>query len=117
MIGISKLYCGLASPTDSLRYGPASSCAGEQANDQAGGLAGGADRQVSARPAKSSDRSTTALRPVVVWNCTRRCNLDCIHCYSASTTQPGRDELTGPQAEALIDDLAELCCCFPAESR
>jgi radical SAM protein with 4Fe4S-binding SPASM domain len=45
-------------------------------------------------------------RPVVVWNCTRRCNLRCAHCYSASTDAPAPDEMTTAQAEAMLDDLA-----------
>jgi radical SAM protein with 4Fe4S-binding SPASM domain len=45
---------------------------------------------------------------VVVWNATRRCNLRCVHCYSASTLQPAREELTGEQAHAMIRDLADF---------
>ena len=52
-------------------------------------------------------RAGVALRkPIVVWNCTRRCNLRCKHCYSASTDCAGDNELTGDEARALIDDLA-----------
>jgi len=47
-------------------------------------------------------------RPVVVWNCTRRCNLRCAHCYagSESADAAGDDELSDAQARAMIDDLA-----------
>ena len=48
--------------------------------------------------------------PVVVWNCTRACNLRCIHCYSESQDRPYNNELTYEQACALIDDLAEMNC-------
>ncbi len=46
------------------------------------------------------------VRPVVVWNCTRRCNLRCAHCYAASDAQAGTDELTTVEAKAFLDDLA-----------
>jgi len=45
-------------------------------------------------------------RPVVVWNCTRRCNLRCVHCYSQSHDKDYPGELTTAEAKALIDDLA-----------
>lgn len=45
-------------------------------------------------------------RPIVVWNCLRRCNLSCIHCYSNSANQDYAGELTTAQAKAMIDDLA-----------
>jgi 12,18-didecarboxysiroheme deacetylase len=83
MIGISKLYCGTVEPSDPLRYG----------------------RQSSALPGHllqfSSDK-----KPVVVWNCTRACNLRCIHCYSNSDCQTAADELSHEEARTLVDDLA-----------
>jgi len=39
-----------------------------------------------------------------------QCNLNCRHCYSASTPAPARNELTTAQAEAMIDDLASFGC-------
>jgi len=45
-------------------------------------------------------------KPVVVWNCTRRCNLHCAHCYAAAEDREYPDELTHAEARALIDDLA-----------
>ncbi|NLF31384.1 MAG: radical SAM protein [Planctomycetes bacterium] len=47
-------------------------------------------------------------RPVVVFNCTRRCNLRCAHCYSTSTDASAPYELTTDEARALIDDLAAM---------
>jgi radical SAM protein with 4Fe4S-binding SPASM domain len=81
MIGISKLYCSQAEESDSLRY-------------------------------RRSDgsRHSSWKKPVVVFNCTRRCNLRCRHCYSASDNEAGRDELTGDEARAMIDDLAAFGC-------
>jgi radical SAM protein with 4Fe4S-binding SPASM domain len=96
MIGISRLYCGAAGPCDGLRYG---------------GAGGQSPGHRSQRPA---DR-----KPVVVWNCTAACNLNCAHCYSASRLQiathrgleaPSADargnELTTDQGYALLEDLA-----------
>jgi Fe-coproporphyrin III synthase len=85
MIGISKLYCGAAEPSDVLRYG----------------------RQSGKLPSHllqfSADKS-----PVVVWNMTRRCNLKCIHCYSNSADVDYPDELTTAEGKKLIDDLAQF---------
>jgi len=48
-----------------------------------------------------------ASGPVIVYNCTARCNLACAHCYSASGPDADTaDELTGDEARALLDDLA-----------
>jgi len=50
-------------------------------------------------------------RPVVVWNCTRRCNLKCRHCYSDSgAAYAPADELTTEEARRLIDDIAAFGC-------
>ncbi len=45
------------------------------------------------------------VKPVVIWNLTRRCNLRCRHCYtsSADVTFPG--ELNREQALSVVDDL------------
>jgi radical SAM protein with 4Fe4S-binding SPASM domain len=43
---------------------------------------------------------------VVVWNVTRRCNLDCLHCYAKGGDGPDGDELTTAEGFALLDDLA-----------
>ena len=47
-------------------------------------------------------------RPVVVWTATRRCNLSCRHCYSASIDHPYPGELSTAEAEAFVDDLAQM---------
>jgi len=75
MINISKLYCGLASESDYLRYSEGNS-----------------------------------LGPVVVYNCTNRCNLKCLHCYSSSGRSYHDDELTTAQAKQLLRGLAEANC-------
>ncbi len=48
--------------------------------------------------------------PVVVYNCTNRCNLRCSHCYSSSADAPLTSELNTKQALDLIDQLAEINC-------
>jgi len=79
MIGISKLYCGSRERSDALRYGEA-----------------------AARPRAG------APRPIVVWNCTRACNLRCVHCYSASTGPAGKKELSTDAGLAMLEDLARF---------
>jgi radical SAM protein with 4Fe4S-binding SPASM domain len=51
-------------------------------------------------------RSAGARKPIVVWNSTKACNLRCMHCYYTAHAQPDPDELTTPEAKAMIDDLA-----------
>jgi 12,18-didecarboxysiroheme deacetylase len=85
MIGIAKLYCGTVEPSDVLRYG------------------GHSSRLPSHLLQFSLDK-----RPVVVWNCTRRCNLGCVHCYSGSADRQYPGELTTGEASAMLGDLAEF---------
>ncbi|HUU58620.1 MAG TPA: radical SAM protein [Phycisphaerae bacterium] len=79
MISISRLYCGVAGPNDALRYG-----------------------------AGRSPRPPANRKPVVVWNCTRRCNLRCIHCYSRSDDRPCGGEMATAQSLAMLEDLARF---------
>jgi radical SAM protein with 4Fe4S-binding SPASM domain len=51
-----------------------------------------------------------SLKPIVVFNCTARCNLRCVHCYSDSDCAAGAKELTTPQAENFIRQVAEYAC-------
>ncbi|MDF2566712.1 MAG: putative heme d1 biosynthesis radical protein NirJ1 [Oscillospiraceae bacterium] len=46
--------------------------------------------------------------PVVAWNISRTCNLNCIHCYSSSENKKYTDELTTEEAKAFIKDLADF---------
>lgn len=46
------------------------------------------------------------MGPVVVWNCTRTCNLKCVHCYSDSESKAYEGELTTAEALTMVDDLA-----------
>ena len=83
MIGISKLYCGTVEPSDVLRYG----------------------RDGANAPSHLLQFAPDA-KPVVVYNCTRSCNLRCLHCYSASDDMRYADEMTTAQAKRMLDDLA-----------
>ncbi len=85
MIGISKLYCGTAEPSDALRYG----------------------RMSSQLPSHLLQFSKDK-RPVVVWNITRRCNLKCVHCYAQADDRAFEGELSTQEGKALIDDLAQF---------
>lgn len=82
MIGISKLYCGAVEPSDVLRYK-------RRSKELPSGLL-----------QFSKDK-----KPVVVWNCTRTCNLRCEHCYAQSDAHL-YDQLSTDEAKAMIDDLA-----------
>ncbi len=48
--------------------------------------------------------------PIVVYNCTKRCNLRCMHCYSASGSAKGDDELTTSQAKEMLAEAAQINC-------
>lgn len=85
MIDITKLYCGAAAAGDALRYG----------------------RPTSGTPADTL-RFAEDKKPIVVWNSTRRCNLNCIHCYADSENKTYPNELSTAEAQAMIRDLAEF---------
>ena len=78
MINVTKLYCGLATPSDALRYGH-------------GGSATACER-----------------KPVVVWTMSRRCNLRCVHCYADSEPRDYPGELTADEARRMLEDLARF---------
>jgi len=48
------------------------------------------------------------VKPVVIWNLTRRCNLRCRHCYSVSADVEFPGELSHEQAMAVLEDLGEF---------
>lgn len=45
------------------------------------------------------------VKPIVVWNLTRRCNLRCRHCATTSADVDFPGELTPDEAMAVLDDL------------
>ncbi|MCC7493484.1 MAG: radical SAM protein [Fimbriimonadaceae bacterium] len=83
MLSVTRLLCGTATPGDALRYGRHSS------KLPAGLLHFSADK-----------------KPVLVWNCTRRCDLKCVHCYASAADRDFPGELTTAEGFALLDDLA-----------
>lgn len=87
MIGISKLYCGTIEPADPLRYG-----------------------RDSAQLPSHLLQFSKDKKPVVVWNITRRCNLNCQHCYSSSANRDYPGELNTEEGKKLIRDLAKFGC-------
>ncbi|ADZ69002.1 heme d1 biosynthesis radical SAM protein NirJ [Polymorphum gilvum] len=50
-------------------------------------------------------RGDGPVKPVVIWNLTRRCNLRCRHCYTTSADVPFPGELSHDEAMAVLDDL------------
>ncbi len=86
MINLSRLYCGVASGSDGLRYGH-----GRPAD-----------------PASLRPRSAAERRPIVVWNVTRTCNLRCVHCYTDSAARAYAGELTTADGFYLLRDLADF---------
>ncbi len=82
MIGVSKLLCGTEGFGDRLRYV-------NGANEQKSGVSAGHG-------------------PVVVWNCTRTCNLKCMHCYADSDSKKYEGELSTKEAKTFIKDLHEF---------
>ena len=84
MISVSKLLCGLDAEGDGLRYDAADESDKEQI------------------------RERKQRRPVVVWNCTKQCNLYCQHCYAAAETEPAPGEMTTEEGKRFLDDLAEF---------
>ncbi len=51
-----------------------------------------------------------SLGPVIVFNCTSRCNLNCLHCYSSSQANQSDNELTTGQVKGLLARLVEVNC-------
>ncbi len=78
MINLTRLYNGLESASDSLRY-----------------------------PGKSGTPATRR-KPVVVWTMTKRCNLSCVHCYADAGRGIYQGELTDKEARIMLEDLARF---------
>lgn len=79
MISISRLLCDGVSPGDNLRY-----------------------RE------KPVNHKNETPRPVVVWNCTRQCNLNCIHCYASASNHKSPEEMDTGAGKTFINGLAEF---------
>jgi len=57
-------------------------------------------------PVRHRRVSGGVVKPVVIWNLTRRCNLKCRHCYTASADIDFPGELSHAQALGVLEDLA-----------
>lgn len=77
MVNVTKLFCRADQPADGLRYGHG----------------------------QGAPKTAAQRKPIVVWNCTRTCNLHCVHCYSDSFAKKYAGELNTAEAKAMIDDL------------
>ena len=53
-------------------------------------------------------RGSGEVKPVVIWNLTRRCNLRCRHCYTVSADVDFPGELSHEQAMETLEDLGEF---------
>ncbi len=53
-------------------------------------------------------RGSGMVKPVVIWNLTRRCNLRCRHCYTVSADVNFPGELDEAQAMNVLNDLGEF---------
>jgi radical SAM protein with 4Fe4S-binding SPASM domain len=82
MISVTKLLGGASYFGDRLRY-----------HDQS------AKQTMGTRPDSG---------PVVVWNATKTCNLECVHCYADAEIRKFSGELSTAEAEAMIRDLASI---------
>ena len=67
MIDISVLYGGLETPSTPHRYGRKITQIDPPAHQR-----------------MAVAKSAAERRPIVVWNLTRTCNLNCVHCYTYS---------------------------------
>ncbi|MFP4642116.1 MAG: radical SAM protein [Dehalococcoidia bacterium] len=78
MISVSRLLCDGHGPGDSLRYG----------ESHTGAI------------------KVSSNAPVVVWNCTGRCNLHCVHCYASAGENKSGEEMDTASSKAFISDIA-----------
>ncbi|WP_411680807.1 putative heme d1 biosynthesis radical SAM protein NirJ1 [Clostridium thailandense] len=82
MISVTKLLCNSQNFGDKLRY-----------------VKGAAEEKYGVSPGRG---------PVVVWNCTKTCNLKCVHCYANSDCNKYEGELSLTEAKSFINDLGEF---------
>ncbi|TMV03346.1 heme d1 biosynthesis radical SAM protein NirJ [Ruegeria sediminis] len=60
-------------------------------------------------PTPVRKRGKGPVKPVVIWNLTRRCNLKCRHCYTVSADVEFPGELSHEQAMETLEDLGQFC--------
>ncbi|MDA7964468.1 radical SAM protein, partial [Ruegeria sp.] len=59
-------------------------------------------------PTPVRKRRPGPVKPVVIWNLTRRCNLKCRHCYTVSADVAFPGELSHQQAMETLEDLGQF---------
>jgi radical SAM protein with 4Fe4S-binding SPASM domain len=84
MISVTKLLGGASYFGDRLRY--------------------------DAHSAKQTTGARPGSGPVVVWNATKTCNLECVHCYADAEIKKFSGELSTEEAKRMIEDLASIHC-------
>ncbi len=82
MISFTKLLCGSNYYGDQLRY-----CSGA---------------------AREIHGTSPGRGPVVIWNATQSCNLNCKHCYASSDGKKYTGELTREEGFKFMEDLADF---------
>jgi Fe-coproporphyrin III synthase len=65
-------------------------------------------RELVAPTAPRRRASAGGVKPVVIWNLTRRCNLKCRHCYTTSADVHFPGELSHEQAMGVLADLHDF---------
>jgi len=60
------------------------------------------------RSRRGFGQTGATIKPVVIWNLTRRCNLKCRHCYTTSADVAFPGELSQKQAISVLHDLADF---------
>jgi len=61
--------------------------------------------QAGERPGVSKTKTPPPF--LISYAVTRKCNLNCKHCYSEAQAEKDRDELSGEEAKKLLDDIAD----------
>ncbi len=87
MIGLTKLVTGRTSPSDRYRYSEKS--------------------QLNKRDQVHRFVDKTGFHPVVVWNITQSCNLECAHCYYSAVLGKDPETLSIETIFKIVDDFAK----------
>ncbi|ABM79915.1 radical SAM/SPASM domain-containing protein [Hyperthermus butylicus] len=53
-------------------------------------------------------RFSELLRPIVFWNITYQCNLQCVHCYIKALAKRNPNELTTEEAKRVAEEIVEI---------
>lgn len=85
MLDVTSLLCNRGQEGDPIRYGKENEHSGHR-----------------------SPEDGSARKPVVVFNLTRQCNLECVHCYAGSSPRKFPGQLGTGRIKEVLDDLAEF---------